>query len=342
MTRKRTLTLSALSAVMLLALPVAAVQTISQQLKLTGGNDVNVNNNTGWLVNESGGLQMGIDANEIQARNNSVGSTLYLQHGGGDLSLAHGGGNVNFEGGDVNFSNDSVRFDNFDGVNFANNTNIFFEGFTQFRGPPDNLLMTMDATLKRVDFYSDTHFQGRALIGAAFSGSGSTLCRASSSQLVVCSSARRFKKDIVELGSGLREIMAMNPVSFTWKESGVRDVGFIAEDSLEVVPELVEYDDQGNVQGFNYRHYTAVLTRAVQEQQQSIEQGQRAIALRDRELAEQHSELAAQASTLQEQARELRAANASISSQAIELQKLREQMSQLSAAVARLSDNARP
>jgi len=104
----------------------------------------------------------------------------------------------------------------------------------------------------------------------------------------------------------------MRPVTYAWKQTGQRDVGFIAEEAAGVRPELVLRDAQGQVQSFDYQHYTAVLTRAVQEQQTEIEalrgqlrstHGQQthvaeALAARDRELSEQRQKLDTQSTEL--------------------------------------------
>ena len=88
------------------------------------------------------------------------------------------------------------------------------------------------------------------------------------------------------------------------------------------------------MQGFNYQHYTAVLTRAVQEQQGTIERLQgdlsadrQTVALRNEEIVEQRRELVAQKSAIAEQARELT--------------KLRQEMAELSRVVSRLHDGTK-
>ena len=71
---------------------------------------------------------------------------------------------------------------------------------------------------------------------------------------------------------------------------------------MEVRPELVNRDEHGEVQSFSYQHYTAVLTRAVQEQQTMIEDLRRQLnaseATRTSELSELRAQVAALARTL--------------------------------------------
>ncbi len=83
-------------------------------------------------------------------------------------------------------------------------------------------------------------------------------------------SDRRWKKDIRPVGYGLAAAMVLKPSAFTWKATGKRDLGFIAQDVQKVLPELVTADKRGYL-GMNYSGVIPVLTRAIQEQQAEIE-----------------------------------------------------------------------
>ena len=49
-------------------------------------------------------------------------------------------------------------------------------------------------------------------------------------------------------------------------------IGFIADDVHDAgITELVVYDDKGEIDGFSYDKMTAVLTKAIQEQQTIID-----------------------------------------------------------------------
>lgn len=73
-------------------------------LHVAVGTDVNLNDNSGFLVvGALGGVNIGFDNNEIQARNNNVRAPLHLQNTGGDL-IVHAPGNSRFiveHGGDT-------------------------------------------------------------------------------------------------------------------------------------------------------------------------------------------------------------------------------------------------
>jgi hypothetical protein len=95
------------------------------------------------------------------------------------------------------------------------------------------------------------------------------------SLLAGCTSLRRFKKNILPLPSSLMELMALKPISYisrTDTQRKVREVGFIAEDVIKLDPRLSTFDKDGKLQGVMYDHITALLVKALQEQQVEIEE----------------------------------------------------------------------
>lgn len=113
-----------------------------------------------------------------------------------------------------------------------------------------------------------------------------TLCRDTSNNAVytgtgtlgIClgTSSRRFKKDIQNLDAGLAEIVRLIPRKFYYNDKRYGDVtkqqyGFIAEESVDILPSLVGHDDQGRVNTFDYMGLVPVLVKAVQDQQKEIE-----------------------------------------------------------------------
>lgn len=112
-------------------------------------------------------------------------------------------------------------------------------------------------------------------LGAA----GSTaVCRNASSQLSTCSSSARYKRDIQDLPLGLDAVLRLRPVSYVWKEGGMADVGFVAEEVARIDERLVTRNAQGQVEGVKYERLSALLAGAAQQlaaqaslQQQAIE-----------------------------------------------------------------------
>ncbi len=98
-------------------------------------------------------------------------------------------------------------------------------------------------------------------------------------------SDRREKENIVDLPYGLKDILQLKPVSFTWKNKAIEgtQVGLIAQEVQEVIPEIVisqEFtvnDEESQVAlttdrlSVAYSELVPVLINAIQEQQQIIE-----------------------------------------------------------------------
>ncbi|MEP0265922.1 tail fiber domain-containing protein [Dokdonia sp.] len=122
-------------------------------------------------------------------------------------------------------------------------------------------------------------------------------------------SDRREKRDIQDLNYGLREILNLNPVRFRWKakpEQGEK-LGLIAQDILEIIPEVVKthemvaVDEKGTLEkkqldrlGVYYSDLIPVLIKAIQEQQKVIETQKGALGTQEnllRELASRVSQL---------------------------------------------------
>ena len=87
----------------------------------------------------------------------------------------------------------------------------------------------------------------------------------------------RHKKDVASLEAGaLNDVMRLRPVSFLWKgpkDDGMkgRQMGFIAQEVEQVLPTAVLTENNAEkTKGLKYNEITAVLTKALQEQQAEI------------------------------------------------------------------------
>lgn len=78
-------------------------------------------------------------------------------------------------------------------------------------------------------------------------------------------SSARYKKDITDLPYGLDSVLALQPRSFKYKDSDKADVGFIAEEVVEVIPEIVPMNLEGQPDAVSYDRLTSVLCKAIQE-----------------------------------------------------------------------------
>jgi hypothetical protein len=78
------------------------------------------------------------------------------------------------------------------------------------------------------------------------------------------------KYNVNSIQYGLEEIMKLRPVNYQWKGTGIKDFGFLAQQVKTVLPEVV-HGEEGHMT-LSYGNITAVLTKAMQEQQLEIEE----------------------------------------------------------------------
>ncbi len=78
------------------------------------------------------------------------------------------------------------------------------------------------------------------------------------------SSDKRLKEKIIDLQSPLKRVLALRGHSFTWKESGKSDIGFVAQEVKAVEPSLVEGDGEDYL-SVKYGNITALLVEAIKE-----------------------------------------------------------------------------
>jgi hypothetical protein len=88
-------------------------------------------------------------------------------------------------------------------------------------------------------------------------------------------SDERLKENIVDLETGLSEVMALQPRRFDWKNGDAQNVaGFIAQEVESVLPELVgdyKHEELDDCKSLKMGDMIPTLVKAIQEQQTQIE-----------------------------------------------------------------------
>ena len=94
----------------------------------------------------------------------------------------------------------------------------------------------------------------------------------------------RLKRDINPMTNyGLSTVMQLKPVTYYYKADKTNhpEVGFIAQDVMKIIPEVVSGKEgdisKGETLGLSYGNLVPVLTKAIQEQQATIEAQQKQI-----------------------------------------------------------------
>ena len=80
-----------------------------------------------------------------------------------------------------------------------------------------------------------------------------------------------LKTNVETLTGSLDAVKAMRGVTYDWIESGNSDVGVIAQEIEEVIPDLVNTNDEG-IKSVKYGNIVAVLIEAIKEQQAQIDE----------------------------------------------------------------------
>jgi hypothetical protein len=85
-------------------------------------------------------------------------------------------------------------------------------------------------------------------------------------------SSKRWKTNVQPIPHAVEKVQRLQGVYFDWTTDGKRDLGMIAEDVGEVIPEVVAYEENGiDAQSLDYARLVALLVEAIKEQQREIE-----------------------------------------------------------------------
>ena len=243
----------------------------SGRLHIEGGTDVELASGGFLILGATNSENISFDNNEIEARNNGAAGTLFLQNDGGDLNVSAGAMLLQGSTNNVGIGNTApgallhvgtttgakVRIGSFESLEDGGSNTIKF-GFATL--VPD-LTLTRDlgtSTLAWDDCNCDD-FNNISDI--------------------------KEKENIKALSYGLKEVMQMKPVNYTMKRKPYEGnrLGFIAQDMIQLVPEVVNskdwrQDENGIIEevqldtwGIDYGKLTAVLVSAIQQQQYIIE-----------------------------------------------------------------------
>jgi hypothetical protein len=106
---------------------------------------------------------------------------------------------------------------------------------------------------------------GTVRIAGAVSGTGTSAIIDSNGDVRPLTSSRRFKEDISTLNVYPEVLDSFRAVQYSYKESGVRDFGLIAEEVSEVYPLMVNYDNAGDPYSVKYSQLSVLLLVRIQE-----------------------------------------------------------------------------
>jgi len=240
--------------------------TPSIKLQVEGGADADLSDGSGYLViGSESGSNIVMDNNEIMARNNGVTSPIFIQNKGGNTILNSVGGNV---GIGTNSPTHALHID-------GNDSALRIEG-TGSLGSLGKINFG-DGNYAYIHEYQDDDLRIHASNVAI--GDGAHSARkffvngdAGGISAWFNDSDQRLKKDIKTIDSALDKVQKLRGVYFKWNDTNERpdsrQVGVIAQEVKEVLPEIVE--QKGEHYSVATSSLVAVLIEAVKEQQNTI------------------------------------------------------------------------
>tara|TARA_R110002074_G_scaffold204421_2_gene372779 strand:+ start:973 stop:4788 length:3816 start_codon:yes stop_codon:yes gene_type:complete len=126
---------------------------------------------------------------------------------------------------------------------------------------------------------------GGALRGRFYNGGLvlDTLGTASGTDLIVDgsnivhkkSSSRRYKRNVVDIVLDSNKVYDLRPVDFEWNEKsateGKKDIGLIAEEVAEILPEIVNYNNDKTPESVSYDKLSVILLMEIKKLKEEIE-----------------------------------------------------------------------
>jgi hypothetical protein len=84
-------------------------------------------------------------------------------------------------------------------------------------------------------------------------------------------SSLRYKENVETIKYGLDKVLQMRGVTYDKKDNGVKEMGVIAEEIYDVLPEVVLKNEEGEIDSVSYGRITAVLIEAIKDLKKEIE-----------------------------------------------------------------------
>ena len=160
------------------------------------------------------------------------------------------------------------------GIDCYENLRVWGEDFTIY----SNASPTMFSTTKvRMTSSGDVSFDGSLRVGSIGNNSTDGVIEATNDIVAFYSSDKRLKENISPLSDSLEKISKIRGVEFDWKKNEEihpnegHDVGVIAQEIEEVLPEVVTTRDSG-YKAVKYEKIVPLLIEAIKELKAEIDE----------------------------------------------------------------------
>ena len=238
--------------------------------------------------------------NSVGVDNTAVGVSALFNNGGGSFNVALGQNAL------------------FNMTSGASNIALGYQAGYQLTSGNNNIYIgnqgqANDAGVIRIgsaNSQGSSYAQGSTYIAGIVNTnvSGSAVLINSSGQLGIATSSERFKQDIADMGTASDALMLLRPVTFRYKqplEDGTRPLqyGLVGEEVAKVYPELVVYDQDGQVHSLQYHELPALLLNELQKQHRAITEQQAEIKQQQEHLRELQKRIGALEAAIQQRER---------------------------------------
>lgn len=180
----------------------------------------------------------------------SSGTKTYMIVGDGAVDMYR---NVNMNGGHITFGNNGL------------NNGVRFTGGRDMR--------MIQKSNNWIHWTNET--DGFEIAGIDYLGNFNTRSSITSPS-ITATSDRSLKHDIVALDGALELVNRIKPSRFKWNVDGRQDIGVIAQELEEDLPEAVRTNEDG-MKSVNYNALTVVNTSAIQAMMARIEELERKV-----------------------------------------------------------------
>ena len=136
-------------------------------------------------------------------------------------------------------------------------------GHPDIRTSDNNIVISDGVGNVRIHYNTTDGLHFNAL--SAGSGNSTLKYNTSSGIVFFDTSSKKFKQNIVDSKYGLSHVMQLQSRQYEFINDGKADVGLIAEEVYDVIPELVGKDSEDKPMSVSYDRFVSVLIKAVQE-----------------------------------------------------------------------------
>src|SRR5581483_6157928 len=205
------------------------------------------------VVNTTGGFNTFVGSNAGAANTTAINNAFFGQGAGLKNNTGHDNTFLgNGAGINTTTGNNNVMIGSLTGsINTTGSNNTFVGvGAGPAPGNPNlfqataigvNAQVSTDNTIVLGTNTETTQIPGKLAVATLGSAGATGLCRNASNQIATCSSSLRYKTNLAPYSRGLDVIDHLRPISFTWKDGGMRDFGFGAEEVAKIEPLLVTF-----------------------------------------------------------------------------------------------------